>query len=67
VRKTIAAKEAGFSGAGNLLGTVLARRGKDTTYVPDAQAQVRSNEGVDSAVRAAIEEAVLQLARRFEP
>lgn len=67
VRKPIATKEAGVSGVGNLIGTVMAQRGRSSPYVPDAQAQGRSSEGLDSSVRAAIDEAVLQLARRFTP
>jgi curli production assembly/transport component CsgG len=65
VRKPISSREAGVSGVGNLIGTAMAQRGKSSPYVPDVQAQSRSSEGVDTAVRAAIEEAVLQLARRF--
>ena len=67
VRKSIKADEAGISGVGNLLGTVLAQRGKSSPYTPDLQAQQRRSEGVDAALRAAIDEAVLQIARRFEP
>ena len=67
VRKTIRADEAGVAGVGNLIGTVLAQRGRSTPYTPDLQAQQRRAEGVDSALRAAIDEAVLQLAKRFEP
>lgn len=67
VRKPVAATSAGVSGVGNLAATILGRRGKDTTYVPDVQAQNQQREGIDSALRAAIEESVLQLARRFEP
>jgi curli production assembly/transport component CsgG len=67
VRKPVVASSAGVSGVGNLAATILGRRGKDTTYVPDVQAQNQQREGIDSAVRAAIEESVLQLARRFEP
>lgn len=67
VRKPIATKEAAVSGVGNLIGTVMAQRGRASSFVPDAQAQARSSEGLDSAVRAAIDEAVLQLARRFAP
>lgn len=67
VRKTILAEETGVSGVGNLLSTVMAQRGRSTPYMPDLQLQRRQAEGADSALRAAIEEAVLQLARRFEP
>lgn len=65
VRKPIASREAGVSGVGNLIGTAMAQRGRSSPYVPDVQAQGRTSEGIDSAVRAAIEEAVIQLARRF--
>lgn len=67
VRKSIKADEASVSGVGNLLNTILAQRGRASPYTPDLQAQQRRTEGVDAALRAAIEEAVLQLARRFEP
>ena len=67
VRKSIRSDEASVSGVGNLLSTVMAQRGKSSPYTPDVQAQQRRTEGVDSALRAVIDEAVLQLARRFEP
>lgn len=67
VRKSIKSDEASVSGVGNLLGTVMAQRGKSSPYTPDVQAQQRRTEGVDSALRAAIDEAALQLAKRFEP
>ena len=52
------------SGVGNLLGTVLARKGKDITFVPDARQQTSEREGVDVALRAAIEQAVNEVAKR---
>lgn len=67
VKKTIKADEASVSGVDSLLNTVLARRNKYSAYTPDVQAQQRRGEGVDSALRAAIDQAVLQLAQRFEP
>jgi len=67
VRKEITATESGVSGIGSLLGTVLSRQGKDTTYVPDVQAQSRKRDGIDRALREAIDDAVLQLAQRFAP
>ncbi|MDZ7651284.1 MAG: CsgG/HfaB family protein [Burkholderiaceae bacterium] len=67
VRKPVVATSAGVNGVGSLAATILGRRGKDTTYVPDVQAQNQQREGIDGATRAAIEEAVLQLAKRFEP
>jgi curli biogenesis system outer membrane secretion channel CsgG len=67
VRKSIKSDDVGVSGVGSLIGTAMAQRGKSTPYTPDLQAQQRRAEGVDSALRAAIDEAVLQIARRFEP
>lgn len=67
VRKRIGAEETSVSGVGNLIGNVMNRKGKYSPYTPDVQATQRRNEGVDSALRAAIDEAVLQLAKRFEP
>lgn len=67
VRKSIRSDEASVSGTSSLIGTVLAQRGKSSPYTPEVQAQQRRSEGADSALRAAIDEAVLQLARRFEP
>lgn len=67
VRKAIVAEDTGVSGVGNLLSTIAAQRGRAMPYVPDLQVQQRHAEGSDAALRAAIEEAVLQLVRRFEP
>lgn len=66
VRKAIDAGEVSVSGVGNLLGSIMAQRGRHLPYAPDVQVQQRRAEGADSALRAAIEEAVLQLASRFE-
>jgi curli biogenesis system outer membrane secretion channel CsgG len=65
VRKSMRSDEA-VLGSGNLVGTVLAQRGVWTPYAPEVQVQQRRSEGSDAALRAAINEAVLQLARRFE-
>lgn len=62
VRKPIVASNSGVSGLRSLLGTVLARQGKDTTYVPDVQAQTQSRGGIDAALAAAIDDAVAQIA-----
>ncbi|MBL8318069.1 MAG: hypothetical protein JNJ42_06665 [Burkholderiaceae bacterium] len=67
VRRSIRSDEAGVSGTSSLIGTILAQRGKSSPYTPEVQAQQRHSEGIDSALRAVIDEAVLQLARRFEP
>jgi curli biogenesis system outer membrane secretion channel CsgG len=65
VRKPIATGEGSVAGVGSLIGTAMAQRGRSSPYVPDVQAQGRGSEGIDSAVRRAIDEAVTQLARRF--
>lgn len=65
VRKPIASDDASVSGVGNLVGTVLARKGRDPTFVPDAQYQQQRKEGVDVALRAAIDQAVVALAGRL--
>jgi hypothetical protein len=67
VKVPITGTSTSVSGVGNLVGTVLAQRGANTTYTPDVHAQSSSREGVDSALRAAIDKAVLELARRFAP
>jgi curli biogenesis system outer membrane secretion channel CsgG len=63
----ISSSSSAVSGVGNLLGSVLAQRGANTTYAPDVHLQTSSREGVDSALRSAIDKAVLELARRFAP
>jgi curli biogenesis system outer membrane secretion channel CsgG len=65
VRKAIASDAQSVSGIGNLVGTVLAQKGKSTTYVPDVQVQQQRKESVDVALRAAIDQAVIELASRF--
>lgn len=66
VRKAIGSQTKGVSGLGNLLGTVLAANGKSTTYVPDVQYQQQRKESLDTALRAAIDQAVIELAQRFQ-
>lgn len=67
VRKAIASASASVSGIGNLIGTVLARKGKDTTFVPDVQLQQQRKESLDAALRAVIDQAVIELAQRLQP
>ncbi len=67
VRKALRADSSQLSGVGALLSTVLGSFGKSTTYVPDVQTQHQTREGVDSALRDAINQAVLELGRRFSP
>ncbi len=65
VKKTVNSDSSNMSGLGNLIGAVLSRKGKNTAYVPDVQLQQQRKESLDSALRAAIDEAVIELSRRF--
>jgi curli biogenesis system outer membrane secretion channel CsgG len=65
VHKAVASKSQSLSGLGNLMGTVLAQQGRSTAYVPDLQLQQQHKESLDSALRAAIDQAVIELANRF--
>jgi len=44
---------------------VLSRKGKNTTFVPDIQMQQQRKESLDVALRAAIDQAVIELAARL--
>ena len=65
VQKAIGTKSQSVSGLGSLLGNVLAQQGKSTAYVPDVQLQQQQRESLDTALRAAIDQAVIELASRF--
>lgn len=65
VRKSVASDAVGLGGFGNLLGTMLARKGSSTPYVPDVQLQQQRKESLDAALRAAIDQAVIELAGRL--
>ena len=62
VRKSIGSDSTSVSGIGNLVGTVLSKKGKSSPFVPDVQLQQQRKEGVDVALRAAIDQAVMELA-----
>jgi curli biogenesis system outer membrane secretion channel CsgG len=64
VKKAIASQSNSVSGLGSLLSTVLASKGKNTDYVPEVQVQGRRAQSLDSALRAAIDQAVLELGKR---
>jgi len=66
VHKSIASDSSSVSGLGSLLGTVLAQQGKSTAYVPDVQYQQQRKQSLDVALRAAIDQAVIELANRFQ-
>jgi curli biogenesis system outer membrane secretion channel CsgG len=65
VRKPVKSTSASVSGVGNLVGTVLAQRGKSTTYTPNVDVQQQRKESLDVTLRALIDEAVTKLAARF--
>lgn len=65
VRKSVASDTTSVSGIGNLIGTVLSRKGRNTAYVPDIQMQQQRKESLDVALRAAIDQAVIELATRL--
>jgi curli biogenesis system outer membrane secretion channel CsgG len=65
VRKAINSDAKSVSGIGNLIGTVLGQKGKSSAYVPDVQVQQQRKESVDVALRAVIDQAVIELASRF--
>lgn len=65
VRKIIASDSANVSGIGNLLGTVLAQKGITSPYTPDLKLEQKRKESLDTALRAAIDEAVIELSKLF--
>ncbi|GMV60351.1 MAG: hypothetical protein AMXMBFR72_34410 [Betaproteobacteria bacterium] len=68
VKKSVKADSASVSGIGNLIATVMSQRGRTpSVYTPDVRASNSRREGLEAALRAAIEHAVTELARRFEP
>jgi len=67
VRKTLLADSSQVSGVGALVSNILANRGKSTPYVPDVQSQTQHREGTDQALREAINQAVIELSKRFAP
>ena len=67
VRKALKSDSASVSGIGSLLTSVLSARGRTpSVYTPDVRASQNRREGVDAALRAAIDHAVLELTKRFE-
>ena len=65
VVKEIEASTSNVSGVGNLLGALLSRSGKSLPVSLDAESRTSRKEGVDRALRACIEVAVAELARRL--
>ena len=65
VVKAIEAKTSSVSGVGNLLGSLRGLSGKTMPINVDAESRSSRKEGVDRALRACIEVAVAELARRL--
>lgn len=65
VVKTIEASTSSVSGVGHLLGALASLKGKTVPISVDAEGRSSRKEGVDRALRACIEVAVAELARRL--
>lgn len=65
VHKSVASDSTSVSGIGNLIATVLTKKGKSPTYAPDFQMQQQRKESLDLALRAAIDQAVIELASKL--
>lgn len=65
ISKTIESSQSSVSGVGNLLGAVLAARGRSLPVSLDAGVQTSRHESLDRALRSCIEVAVLELVKRY--
>lgn len=65
VHKSVTSDSTNASGIGNLIGTMLSKNGKGSAYAPDIQLQQQRKESLDAALRAAIDQAVIELASRL--
>jgi curli biogenesis system outer membrane secretion channel CsgG len=67
IRKKLKGKARNVSGVGALFGRVLASQGKSVpVYTPEIQHQSTSKDNFDAVLREAIDEAVYELAKRFD-
>lgn len=67
VRKTLSGSAVSVGGVGAFFNTVMAQNGQSTSvYTPEVQHQSTRKDSFDAALRQAIEEAVRQLALRFD-
>lgn len=67
ISRPVKGSSMGIGGTAALAGTLAAAKGGSASaFVPDVTAQNSSQDGVDSAVRACIEDTVLELAKRTE-
>ncbi|MFI4975912.1 MAG: CsgG/HfaB family protein [Caulobacterales bacterium] len=65
VSKLIHSRSSGVSGVGNLANSIAGLHGHSIPLSPDVSSQKTHNDGVDEAVRACIEAAVLVLVHRY--
>jgi curli biogenesis system outer membrane secretion channel CsgG len=65
VRKSIATDTTSVSGIGSLISAVLSKKNKSSAFAPDLQMQQQRKESLDLALRAAIDQAVIELASRL--
>jgi curli biogenesis system outer membrane secretion channel CsgG len=67
VSRPVKASSLGISGTAALANTIAAARGGSASaYTPDVSAQSSNQAGIDETVRACIEDAVLELAKRVD-
>lgn len=66
VRKSVVSDTTSVSGIGNLLSAVLSKKGRSSTYAPDIQMQQQRKESIDVALRAVIDQAVIELASSLQ-
>jgi curli biogenesis system outer membrane secretion channel CsgG len=65
VSKIIRSKTSGVSGVGSLANSIAGLGGHSIPLSPDMSTQTTHNDGVDEALRACIETAVLELVKRY--
>jgi curli biogenesis system outer membrane secretion channel CsgG len=65
VSKVIRSRSSGVSGVGALANSIAGLSGQSVPLSPDVSTQTSHNEGVDEALRACIEAAVLELVHRY--
>lgn len=65
VSKIIRSKSSGVSGVGSLANSIAGLGGHSIPLSPDMSTQTTHNDGVDEALRACIETAVLELVKRY--
>jgi curli biogenesis system outer membrane secretion channel CsgG len=65
VSKIVKSKSSGVSGVGSLANSIAGLSGHSVPLTPDYSTQTTHNDGLDEALRACIETAVLELVKRY--